>query len=90
MAALGVLSAHAAERVPVASSVISAVTYHAEERLLDVEFRSGAAYRYLAVPPAIHKALMHASSKGRYFNAEIRERYRSQRLKRAPLASPPP
>ena len=46
-------------------------------QVLEVEFQSGAIYQYLDVRPAIHKELMAAASKGRYFNSEIRDSYTS-------------
>ncbi len=67
-------------RVSVESSVIAAVGYDAESRALDIEFRSGTARRYLDVPPEIHRALLNAESKGRFYNANIRHRFKSEKL----------
>jgi hypothetical protein len=47
---------------------------------LDLEFRSGAIYRYFAVPPAVFQGLIAAESKGAYFNRHVRNRFRCQRL----------
>lgn len=79
---LGIGAARAAERVRVDSSVLTALTYDAAARTLDVEFRSGVIYRYLAVPQATYDELMRASSKGRYFNQRIRDRFRTEQLQR--------
>ena len=67
-------------RVSVESSVIASVGYDAEARALDIEFRSGTARRYLDVPPEIHRALLDAESKGRFYNANIRHRFKSEKL----------
>ncbi len=54
--------------------------YEPARRELDIQFVSGRVYRYFGVPPQAHEALMRAPSKGRYFNARIRDRYRFRRL----------
>jgi hypothetical protein len=62
-------------RIPVRSSVIAAVGYDRETAVLEVEFRSGDLYRYFAVPPSVHAALMEADSPGAYFNKNISDHY---------------
>ncbi|MGO9258090.1 MAG: KTSC domain-containing protein [Bryobacteraceae bacterium] len=42
---------------------------------MDLEFRTGAIYRYLGVPAQVYKELLRAESKGRYFNQHIRNRF---------------
>lgn len=49
--------------------------YDPDRALLLVEFTSGRRYAYSDVPPDIAQALASAESKGRAFNALIRERY---------------
>lgn len=56
------------------------VGYDGANQVLEVEFQSGAIYQYLDVRPAIHKELMDAESKGRFFNHEIRDIYTSVRV----------
>ena len=41
--------------------------------LLELEFRSGALYRYLSVPADLYRDLLAADSKGRFFNRFIRD-----------------
>ena len=65
----------------VESSVIRSIGYDPVTAVLHVEFRSGRAYRYLNVPSEQHAALMAAESIGRYFNQEIRPRYRNVKVK---------
>ena len=62
-------------RTPVRSSVIAAVGYDAETAVLEVEFRSGDVYRYFAVPPSVHRALIEADSPGAYFNKNVSDHY---------------
>lgn len=47
--------------------------------MLEIEFVSGAVYRYTAVPRRVHRELLGASSLGGYFNREIRGRYAYRR-----------
>lgn len=63
------------ERVPVSSSSLRSVGYDSDTKLLEVEFRSGALYLYENVPDWAVEGLMAARSKGRHFEARIRDRY---------------
>jgi len=60
-----------AQLVPVESSMIQAVGYDPQTRVLEVVFTSGRTYCYEGVPPEIHQELMAADSKGQYMRAEI-------------------
>lgn len=57
------------------STVIRQYDYDAAAAALTVEFVTGRIYRYADVPSATALALGAASSKGRYFNRCIRDRY---------------
>lgn len=72
------------KRHPVESSVLATVGYDRKRRLLEIEFHSGAIYRYLEVPEEIHRRLLAAESKGHYFGAAIRDKFRSERVKARP------
>ncbi len=63
------------EGVAVESSLIAKVGYAKDTRLLEIEFRSGALYRYRQVPEPTYLALMSAVSKGRYFSNNIRGKF---------------
>jgi hypothetical protein len=67
-------------RVPVESSNIVSVGYAEKARTLEIEFRSGAVYRYFEVEPEVHEALLHAASKGRFFMTSIRGAYPFERV----------
>jgi hypothetical protein len=64
-------------RQPVESSAIANIGYSKRRHILEIEFLSGAAYRYLDVPATIFRELMSAESKARYYDSNIRRHYRS-------------
>jgi hypothetical protein len=57
------------------SSVIRSARYDPDRELLDIVFTTGRRYLYHRVPPAEADAFRAAFSKGRYFNAHIRDAY---------------
>jgi lysyl-tRNA synthetase class 2 len=57
------------------STVIRAAHYDLESGVLDVLFTTGRRYLYHRVPPEAADAFQAAFSKGRHFNAHIRDRY---------------
>ena len=59
----------------VESTALAMVSYNEHRELLQLEFRSRAIYQYFGVPAAVHEGLLHASSKGSYFNQVIRGRF---------------
>ena len=71
------------ERAPVESSSLVSIGFAREARVLEIEFRSGAIYRYLGVPLAVFDGLKKAESKGRYFAQSIRGKYEFQRVEAA-------
>ena len=69
------------QRISVQSSNIRSVGYEPGSETLEVEFSSGRIYQYFDVPESEYEGLMSAPSKGRYFNASIKERYRCQQIR---------
>ena len=61
--------------IAVESTTLSTIAYDEARDLLQLEFCSGAIYQYFDVPAAMHAELLHAPSKGRYFNQVIRGRF---------------
>ena len=57
------------------STVIRAALYDADRRVLDITFTTGRRYLYHDVPMDAAEAFRTAFSKGRHFNARIRDRY---------------
>jgi hypothetical protein len=59
----------------VESTTLVAIAYDDADGILQLEFRSGAIYRYFAVRASVYNGLLSAPSKGRYFNQVIRGRF---------------
>lgn len=68
------------------STVVRRFAYDPTSRALDVEFVSGRRYRYAGVPLEVAEAFRSAFSKGRFFNARVRDRYPCTELAAAPEA----
>ena len=62
------------------STVIRRFAYRPESRSLEVEFVSGRRYRYSDVPEEVATRFRAAFSKGRFFNAQIRDDYPFEEL----------
>lgn len=60
-------------REPVRSEALRAVGYDPDRRILEIEFASGAVYRYFDVPEDLYAGLMTAPSLGEFFSAHIRD-----------------
>jgi hypothetical protein len=72
--------------VKVQSSVLTAVAYAPDE--LWAEFATGGEiYRYSNVPLSVYQDLLDAESKGRYFNACIRDNFPFEHVRRSSGAS---
>jgi hypothetical protein len=69
-------------REPVASSTIASVGYDEDREVLEVEFMSGAVYRYLGVSEDAFDRFLAAPSKGTYFNRHIRDAYPWEQVER--------
>ncbi|WP_134090502.1 KTSC domain-containing protein [Olivibacter sp. XZL3] len=57
------------------STVIASVHYSADTEVLQIIFTTGRIYFYYDVPPTVYEKLIHARSKGSFFNKEIRGRF---------------
>lgn len=62
-------------REPVSSSLVAAIGYDEESETLEVEFVSGAVYRYRGIEPDVNEAFRAAASKGAFFNRHIKGAY---------------
>lgn len=60
------------ERQPVKSTNVDSVGYNAEEKILEVKFKSGGIYQYAGVQPEIYADLLKAESVGRFVSQVIR------------------
>src|ERR1043166_600817 len=68
-------------REAVGSTALATVGYSKRRQILEVEFLNGAIYRYFDVPRSIYNKLMAAESKARYYDANIRYKFRSVRIR---------
>jgi hypothetical protein len=70
------------KREAVQSTALASVGYSKRLHALEIEFRNGAIYRYFNVDPAIYHDLMIAPSKARFYDENIRRKYRSLHVRR--------
>src|SRR6266436_642179 len=71
---------HIVSRIPrqrIESSAIAKVGYSKRRHILEIEFVNGAVYRYFDIPFSVHRDLMSAESKARFYDSNIRKHYRS-------------
>src|SRR5713226_5130732 len=68
-------------RESVVSKGIASIGYSKRLHILEIEFVNGAVYRYLQVAPSVHRDLMSADSKARYYDANIKGNYPSVRVR---------
>jgi hypothetical protein len=70
------------KRLRIESTALATVGYSRRLSALEIEFRNGAIYRYLDVAPAVYEALLNARSKARFYDQNIRRKYRSLHVRR--------
>ena len=63
------------------SSVIKHFSYNEKSQTLKIQFVTNLIYLYKNVPPKTAKMLNAAISKGRYFNAHIKDKFEFKKLK---------
>ena len=68
-------------RQPVNSSNICSIGYDSQAAVLEVEFNSGAVYRYFDVPDNLYQRFLDASSYGQFLNDYIKYNYRYQKVR---------
>lgn len=64
------------ERTEVQSSNLKSVGYDPTTSTLEVEFNGGSVYQYNNVPVSEYDGLMKAQSHGKYFVANVKNRYK--------------
>ena len=67
-------------RNTVSSSNILSIGYDSKTLTLEIEFKSGSIYQYFDVPEGEYRGLMQSESHGKYFHANIKDRYRVAKL----------
>lgn len=83
LVAIALISAPPAEAAKVAlrSTSLASVSYTRRTGMLEIEFRSGAIYRYRGVPTDVYDGLLAAPSKGRFFQSRIRGKFIFERAR---------
>lgn len=69
------------ERKAVRSTNIASIGFDKDSLTLEVEFKTGGIYQYLAVPDQTYSAFMLAPSKGRFFEHKIRNAFRTKKIR---------
>jgi hypothetical protein len=67
-------------RTPVASSSLVSVGYDEQHQILEIEFRRTAIYQYARVPKTLYEQLIASSSKGRFFDQRIRDKFSTTKI----------
>ncbi|MDD5085975.1 MAG: KTSC domain-containing protein [Candidatus Omnitrophica bacterium] len=68
------------ERKAVISNDLAIVGYDEAAKTLEVSFRNGKVYHYFDVPKHVYDELMSAASHGTYFNSNIKNAYKSEKI----------
>lgn len=63
------------DMIRVSSSAIAAVGYDPATKKMKIKFVQGHTYDFCGVPQRIFEGLLNTSSKGTYYNDNIRDRY---------------
>jgi len=71
----------APQKTALKSSVLAFVQYDEAKQTLEIEFQTGAIYRYEKVPRETYDALLAADSKGRFFSQHIRNDFAAARVR---------
>lgn len=67
--------------LPIESKMFTSVSYDADKQILYLRFRkTGDVYRYFEFPFTEYSAFLDAESRGRFFLAHIRDRFRFERM----------
>ena len=62
------------------STMISEIEYNEDEKLLRLKFAKGGWYEYKDVPKEVYSDLLASDSIGKYFLANIKNRYETAKL----------
>lgn len=68
------------DRKHVNSSDLKSVGYDEKSQILEIEFNNGGVYIYSKVPQKVYEQLMGASSHGKFFHANIKNKFTYKKL----------
>jgi len=63
------------DMIPVRSSAIFAIGYDPTSGRMKIRFNQGHTYDFCRVPEHVFEAFLNSSSKGRYYDLHIKDRY---------------
>jgi hypothetical protein len=66
--------------VPVKSTNIESIGYHAKSSTLHVHFRNGGHYIYHNVKPIVYQGFLNSKSKGNYLHTNIKPHYQHTKV----------
>ena len=66
--------------VPLGSSFLQDAQYNQQSQELTITMKNGNVYAYQGVPQSVAEGLFQASSKGRYYNQQIKEKFASSHI----------
>jgi hypothetical protein len=72
------------EMQPVESSNLARIGHDAQLSILVIEFTNGVLWKYEGVTPELFAQLQNAPSKGRFFNQEIRPKFKGEKIEALP------
>lgn len=62
------------------SSMLTEIEYDNEKELLRIKFAKGGWYEYSEVPKVIYEGLLNATSAGKYFLANIKDKFSTEKF----------
>ena len=68
------------QMIPVLSSNIDGYLYLSQKNVMLIAFKSGGTYAYEGVPVSVETAFAQASSKGKFFQSDIKDRFTATKL----------
>ena len=68
------------------SKMLGSVAYDPDKQTLYLRFRTGEVYRYFGFSAEDYQNFLNAESRGKYFLANIRDRFRYERLAKLRVA----
>ena len=68
------------QRISVSSSAINSIGSDGSTQTLQIEVSGGEIYDYRNVPANVHRAMMAAPSKGKFFHRSVKNQYRARQI----------
>jgi len=69
------------DHVDINSTMIKSAGYEEATSVLEIAFNRGGLYHYLDVPKELFQEFLASSSKGRFFDKNIKDKFKTQKIK---------